>query len=197
MKKNVAKFISLVFDPAMLGIIILIVAVIVSGMSSMETISWIIGVIILNGFIPLLFVLYFQKKGLVFDAELANEEVHRQRIQMFFVFLVIVAIEFMILLSTTKYQPLLAVFTGGMVAISLTAVVSYYWKISLHSAMITFFVCMIMFLFGFQFWPIIVTIPIVGWSRLVLKRHTLMQLVAGFFLALIVVSVTFIFYKLI
>ena len=196
-KKNIAKIISFIFDPALLALIILIVAIFKSDMNNTDTIRWIIIAIVLNGFIPFLFYLYLTKKGYVFDAELKNEEVHRQRIQMFLVFLVIVVIEFVYLLNTTSYQPLLAVFTGGMAAIVLTAGISYYWKISLHSAMVTFFVTMILIIYGYVYWPIAVAIPLVAWSRLELKRHTIFQLIGGFLLALIIVSGTFIFYKLV
>lgn len=196
-KIKIAKFISFVFDPALFAIIILITAILKSPMSGMETISWIIGVVALNAFVPFLFLHYFTIKGLVFDDELKNEEVHRQRIRIFIVFLVVVVLEFFILLGTTQFQPLLAVFTGGIIAISLCIMITYFWKISLHAAMTTFFIIMIIYMYGWQFWPLVFFIPLVGWSRVVLKRHTVWQYIAGCTLAIVVVTGVFFLYKII
>lgn len=196
-KKKLAKFISWLFDPPFFAIAILIVAILRSPMTPIETVSWIIGVIVLNAFVPLIFLHYFTAQGLVFDDELKNEAVHRQRIQIFIVFLIMVTLQFILLLCTKQYQPLLAVFTGGIIAITLCIIITYFWKISLHGAMTTFFIAMIIYIYGWQYWPIIFFIPLVGWSRIELNRHTVWQFIAGCALAVAVVVGTFFLYQIV
>jgi len=195
MGKKLAKFISLIFDPALLAIIIVVVAILDSPMTKIEMLSWILGVMLLNCLIPFLFLVYFTKKGFVFDDDLKNEQVHRQRIWIFLVFLVVVTLEFLILLCTKQYQPLMAVFSGGLISIALALIITYFWKISLHSSMVTFFVAMIIYIFGWDYAYAALVIPFVFWSRLILKRHTFLQLTAGSLLAVLVVVLTWYVYK--
>jgi membrane-associated phospholipid phosphatase len=183
---SIAKIISIIFDPAALGILILVVAIIRSHMPSFETIGWIISVIVLNGIVPLIFLVYFYRKGYVFDDVLQKKDVHKQRVRLYYVFLTVVAIELIYLYFTIHYQPLYAVLTGGFVAIVIALAITYFWKISLHSSIVTLFVAMLLFIYGSKVAVVIAFIPLVFWSRIVLKRHTFGQLFAGFILALII-----------
>jgi membrane-associated phospholipid phosphatase len=183
---SIAKIISIIFDPAALGILILVVAIIRSDMPSFETIGWIISVVVLNGIVPLMFLVYFYRKGYVFDDVLQKKDIHRQRVRLYYVFLTVVAIELIYLYFTIHYQPLYAVLTGGLVAIVVALAITYFWKISLHSSIVTLFVAMLLFIYGTKVVVAIAFIPLVFWSRIVLKRHTFWQLFAGFILALII-----------
>lgn len=198
MKKNVlAEAISKIFDPVALAMIILLVAIYKSySMSFNLQITWSMIVVILNGLLPFLFYIKYLKKGYNFDSPLSQEK-HRERIKIFYVLLVVVVVEVVVLYFTGGYQPLLAVFTGGFLATILAIIITYYWKISLHAAVVTFFVVMIMIIFGFQYWYAVFLIPIVFWSRLALKRHTLLQLLAGMMLAIVIMLETFFVYGLI
>lgn len=192
-----AQMISRLFDPPVLGLVILLVAIGKSPMTTTETIYWVTAVMTMNGLIPFLFYVYFTKKGIVFDETLDHREVHRQRVWIFMVFLVVVALEFFVLAFTKQYQPLMLVFTGGFFAIALGLFITYFWKISLHSALTTFFVMMLVGIFGLKVWPIVFFIPLVIWARLIMKRHTMSQLFAGSILALVITIVTFSIYRII
>ncbi|HVA27402.1 MAG TPA: hypothetical protein VNF68_04440 [Candidatus Baltobacteraceae bacterium] len=63
-----------------------------------------------------------------------------------------------------------------------TLVVQYitrYWKISTHALGITAPLVALTLLYGNQTLPFLVLIPMVGWARVYLKAHTLMQVIAG------------------
>lgn len=198
MKQKIAKIISdIFFNPAVLAIVILIVAVLKSAMPWAETTSWILAVIVLNGVIPGLFYLFFTHRGYVFDDTLQNKKVLRERVIVFSIFLGLVTFELLILVSTHPYQPLLAIFSGGIITLMIAALITYFWKISIHALMITFFVTMFILIYGWQIWYISALIPLVFWSRLVLFRHTPWQLFIGFLLSLAVVFSTFYFFGLV
>lgn len=196
-KKNLAQIISRVLDPPILAITILLVAIGRSPMSFDEMIVWLVAVIVLNAFVPFLFFVHLTNKGYVFDDDLENKDVNRQRIKVLIVFLIVVGLEVLVMVSTHQYQPLLAVFTGGLISISLGMMITYYWKISMHSALITFFVAMLLFLYGLKIWPAVLLIPLIFWSRLYLNRHTISQLLAGMILASLVLIGTFLIFGLI
>jgi membrane-associated phospholipid phosphatase len=197
MKKNktlikIAEVVSEIFNPGILAIIILLTAVYMSKMPFNEAIGWYIAIIVVNGFICGLCYIFFTTKGYIFDDTLKHEKVHKERIILFGLFLAITSFELLIMSTSNQfYQPLFAVLVGGIVSILIASGVSYFWKVSMHSSMITMFVLMIIIMFGIQTWPILFLIPLVWWSRLVLCRHTIWQLICGMLLSILVIYFTF------
>lgn len=191
MTKKIAQFFSLVpFNPALLGLTILIVAVFRSSMSGVERTAWLLAILVLDGVMPLSFYLYFIKKGYVFDDTLDNTKVLQNRVTIFLIILVTIALQFLIVVTGPKFSPIMFVFSGALIAISLTLIITYFWKISLHTGMATLFVCMIIYLFGLvKAWPVVFVLPLVFWARLVLSRHNIWQLLAGCLFALLVILI--------
>lgn len=199
-KKSIkfAELVSDIFNPGILAIIILLVAVYKSSMPSNVSTCWYIGILVLNGVIPGMIYLFFTHRGFVFDDTLHNDDVHRERVIIYGIFLALTAIELLIMISARHYyQPLLATFVGGIGAIIIGGILSYFWKVSMHSSMITFFVLMLILIFGPAWWPAIFLIPLIWWSRLVLYRHTIWQLLVGMILSIMVAFGTFLFFGLI
>ncbi len=59
------------------------------------------------------------------------------------------------------------------------AIITHFWKISGHAmaAGLATGVCVITY--GWVWWPVLLIVPLVGWSRVVRKNHTLLQVIAG------------------
>lgn len=68
-------------------------------------------------------------------------------------------------------------------------------KASVHIASITAFVLSIAILFGGQFIFLLLVIPLVGWSRFMLKRHTLQEMMVGGSIASILIMTLYILLK--
>lgn len=83
-------------------------------------------------------------------------------------------------------------FTTGFVA----SLITVFWKISIHMVLDTIGILLTNFLLGWYLWPLFILIPIVAWARLKLKRHTLLQLIAGVFLSVIIFSAGLKFFNL-
>ncbi|BCT77951.1 hypothetical protein SCMU_37930 [Sinomonas cyclohexanicum] len=73
----------------------------------------------------------------------------------------------------------LAMVGALIVGIAVLAVVSLWWKISGHAAAVSSAAVTMLFLFGVQWWPLLLVVPAVGWARVVLRAHTLAQVIAG------------------
>ena len=58
-------------------------------------------------------------------------------------------------------------------------VITKFWKISLHAALNTTGALIVNFLFNWNLPVLYLVVPLVVWSRLMLKKHTPEQLVAG------------------
>jgi membrane-associated phospholipid phosphatase len=82
-----------------------------------------------------------------------------------------------------------AIMTASMAAYSASALVvqaiTRSWKISTHALGITAPIIALTYLFGREPLPFIILIPIVCWSRVYLRAHTVLQVIAGAGLAAI------------
>lgn len=195
--KKFAKAVSTVLNPGFLIFAVLIIAILVSPMTKIETAGWIMAIVIFNGVIPGLLYEFFTGHGFIFDDTLHNTKVHRERVLLFGTFLVLIAIELLIMIASGKiFQPFLAVLVSGAIGIVIAGAISYFWKMSMHSTGIIFFVLMMIIIFGWSFWPLIFFIPLVWWSRLVLYRHTIWQLIGGAVFSLIIVFIVFNYFGL-
>jgi len=65
---------------------------------------------------------------------------------------------------------------GGVVVL---AVISLFWKISGHAGAIALTTVITVLILGSPWIPLLLLIPAVGWSRVVLRAHTVAQVVAG------------------
>lgn len=147
-------------------------------------------VAILTGLIPMICILAMQRLGMVSDNSISNR---RQRpLPMIVTMVCYVLTGFML---TKMHAPawLVFFFFGASAATAIAAIITLFWKISAHSTSIGGFV-------GMLFWFAVagladvnamalltVGIIIAGavcTSRLILHRHTLGQVLAGFFLGL-------------
>jgi len=203
MKKNkveyyLAEGISWVLNPAILALLIIGIGVWKSPMDPTIKIIWLLSVIAMDGIIPMFFYAYFLNKGYVFDGPVTEKTIHKNRVKIFVVILFLIAIQILALISTHVYQPLLMVLTGGLLAVGFVLIITYFWKISLHSGMTTIFAAMLIALYGIdKMWLAILLIPLVFWSRLVLGRHNFWQLTGGVALATLVVFLTLYIFKIV
>ncbi|HAP90353.1 MAG TPA: phosphatidic acid phosphatase [Arthrobacter bacterium] len=65
---------------------------------------------------------------------------------------------------------------GGIIVL---AAVSPFWKMSGHAAAVSSAAVISVLMLGPAWLPLVLLIPAVGWSRVVLRAHTLAQVVAG------------------
>jgi membrane-associated phospholipid phosphatase len=64
------------------------------------------------------------------------------------------------------------------------------WKISIHSTAIAGAAVLALYLAQGIVWPLLISVPVVGWSRIHLRRHTVMQVIAGALLGASLVYIT-------
>ncbi|NUP59502.1 MAG: phosphatase PAP2 family protein, partial [Pseudarthrobacter sp.] len=63
--------------------------------------------------------------------------------------------------------------------VAVLAVVSPFWKMSGHAAAISCSAVVAVLMLGAAWTPLLLLIPAVGWSRVVLRAHSMAQVVAG------------------
>jgi len=115
----------------------------------------------------------------------------KQRTKIYLLAGTCVAIGYIILPYLEAPKELIATFVAGLSGVFVFMCVNFFWKISLHTALITAAVTVLIILYGSKAAVTVVVVPLVGWARIELKQHTLAQVIAGALLAALIVFVVF------
>jgi membrane-associated phospholipid phosphatase len=86
----------------------------------------------------------------------------------------------LLLIRYWEAPPLVEVFIlAATVMIGILSLVTLFWKISFHGATITAAATATLLVAGSSAWPVMLLVPLVGWARVRLERHTPRQVVFG------------------
>jgi hypothetical protein len=76
-------------------------------------------------------------------------------------------------------RPLLALAAAGVAGLCVTAVITLFWKISLHVAVLAGAVTIVVVVFGLVWLPLVFVVALVAWARVELGDHTMAEVTAG------------------
>lgn len=157
--------------------------------SNGEAILWASVYIFLVCVLPILYIAAMVKLGKITDIHL---KVRRQRLIPFMVsiFTTTVAGIALALMGAPSIMPLLTLFTGIQLAVTLA--ITFIWQISMHTTSITGATTATWIIFGTT--PALLAlplIPLVGLARLKLNRHTPAQVIAGTMVGIIIPIILF------
>ncbi|GAC1660060.1 MAG: phosphatase PAP2 family protein [Candidatus Elarobacter sp.] len=130
---------------------------------------------------PMLFIFYLYATDRISDLDMSIRAERERVFIAFVIFYALGAIDLWLIRAPV-------IMTASMAAYAASALVvqwiTRYWKISTHALGITAPLVAFTVLFGERPVPFYVLIPLVGWSRVYLRAHTLLQVLAGTALAL-------------
>jgi len=127
--------------------------------------------------VPVLYVLYLYRVGRVRDMHMSDI---RQRRIPYLISIVGAVIVFGSILTFDGPELLGSLAVSNFIGLTILWIINFYWLISSHMASISLAGLFIMFVFGIQ--TVVLVLPLVMlvfWARLVLRRHTPLQLTAG------------------
>jgi hypothetical protein len=127
-------------------------------------------------FIPYLFIFFLYKSKRISDLQMPKR---KERYIPLMIINLSVITGFCVLLFSSPAKLLLTVYSIYLLCLPVISIITFFWKISFHSSYITLF--SIIYLIVFGKWAVftLVLIPLVGWSRIKLKKHTLAQVLVG------------------
>lgn len=85
----------------------------------------------------------------------------------------------LVLYALNAPRPLLALAAAGIAGLCVTALITLFWKISLHAAVIAGALTIVVIVFGFAWLPLFALLLLVGWARVDLGDHTIAEVGAG------------------
>lgn len=174
----IAYVISQLASPPMLiaGVLALIAGV----LSSRRAWMWAGLYIALAILMPLSYLAWLVRRGRVTDLDVQLRE---ERAQPMMVAIICAGLAGMVLfLGTAPWE---MVVLAGAVWLQSVAIfgITTRWKISVHSATAAGTTMLVWYLFGTPL-PFLIGVPMIAWSRVRLRRHTLAQTIAGTILGL-------------
>lgn len=171
---RLAEWISRLFSPPLVATVAL--ATIALADFSRAALAWAFLTLLLMILTPAGYLVYLHQRGQITDLDVY---VRHQRTRPYLLSIGCSLVTFA-LLNTANAPYLLqivaaaAIFqTSGLFAVNLK------WKISAHTAATAGFSSLFFWVGGISVLPVWLFIPVVAWSRVHLKRHTLYQTIAG------------------
>ena len=137
---------------------------------------------------PMFFLLWLYATDRIGDLDISERE---ERQKVFSLFVIFYLCGTLVLLLTHAPAILSASMAGYTAAAFVVQQITRHWKISTHAVGITAPLVALTYLYGEEPLPFLILIPLVGWSRVYLKAHTLAQVLAGIALGALSVAVFF------
>lgn len=178
--RDLARILSTIFNPFLTALALFIILAHACARGTLD--FWML--LFLSTFFtslgPMIYVFWLYGTDRISDLDMS---VRHEREAVFGAFVVFYLLGTIVLWLT--HAPRLMVASMAAYTLS-TVVVQYitrYWKISTHALGITAPLVALTLLYGQETIPFLILIPLVGWARVYLKAHTLMQVIAGSVLA--------------
>ena len=80
---------------------------------------------------------------------------------------------------------------GIILGVLVISVVNNWIKVSIHTATVSAFTLSLVILFGYNFLPILILIPVMAWARVKIKKHTILEAISGGFLGIILTIIVY------
>ncbi|HXL02593.1 MAG TPA: hypothetical protein PK016_05680 [Candidatus Atribacteria bacterium] len=181
-KESLAQTFSLVLQPSAIATLLYLVVSFSFATGWRTWVFFLIGLFFVGVF-PILLVLFLTKKGKVSDPDLPNRE------ERFFPYLMICSsylLALVIFLLASAPLPLVAITCCYLGVTFVGALISLFWKISLHLAGIAGPVtALVMILNPYWAFLYLLLVPL-GWARIYLGKHNLYQVVAGSMMSMVI-----------
>jgi hypothetical protein len=178
-RERFAGKVSCLFNPLVIGVpVILLIGTKDVGELRMELVPTIMLCVGILCIFPLLYILALMRFGIVKDFHITDR---RQRVYLFPVMLVCLVAVVFILWRTEGVSPLVRdLLLVGFVSCLTCALITLRFKISLHCAGLSWLVVGLYYSFG----PVgggvgLAGLALAAWSRLVVREHTLPEVIAG------------------
>jgi len=171
-----AKIISYIFDGSFISIPILLLICLIVVDNKLEAVGWAFLCLLFGVAIPYLYIGFLYKKKEIDSMHIPKKE---NRIKPLLLTCASYTVCFIILYVLDGPVFLKSIFAVSIVSTIILTIITYFWKISLHTSWITFIVITFNILFGRWMLLMIPLIPVIGWARVRVKEHTVNQVIFG------------------
>lgn len=155
-----------------------------------SAIGWAFICLLFSFLIPYFYIIFMLKRNAIIDFHVPNR---KERIKPLIIINISYMIGYLTLYILEAPLFLKSIFAVSVVSTVILTIVTYFWKISLHTSWITFIVITFNILFGRWMLLMIPLIPVIGWARVRIKEHTINQVIFG--IGISTITTFFIYYN--
>lgn len=170
-----ATFISRIFDPFLVMLAVTLLAVRLSTLSFAMQVYFFLGTMFLMVGIPVGLVVVFIKKKWITNWDMSVRSERPKALLALF----IIEVMSMLILRHFADRSLVAFFALFIAWLVGFMLITLFWKISGHSGVSAFATGYLLTRLGMGYWPLLLIVPLVGWSRVVRRNHTVNQVIVG------------------
>ncbi len=174
--ERVARILSYIFDGTFISVPILIAISLIVVEDKMSAIGWASISLFFGVIIPFLYVYFLFRKRIITNMHIP---LRKNRIKPLIIACISYFAGLLVLYLLDGPSFLKSIFAISAISSIPLTVITYYWKISLHTSYITFVVITFHILFGKWMFPLILLVPTIGWARIKIKKHTVPQVILG------------------
>jgi membrane-associated phospholipid phosphatase len=178
----VARLLSDVFQPVLLGSCVLLVVAVTTSESFWHGLAWGMGTVLLTAGVPTLDILRRMRRSTVDDFHIFARE---QRLRPLLVALASTVVAFSITVLFDASLSLQACLLSALVTGVVLTVITGRWKISFHAATAASSSVLLVWVLGPAALLLAPLAPAIAWSRVRLQRHTPTQALAGLLVGLV------------
>jgi membrane-associated phospholipid phosphatase len=177
-----AKILSYIFDGTLISIPMLVIICLATVDNTTKALGWAFLCLIFAMLIPSLYIHMLFRNKLINDLHIPDKE---DRIKPLIIAIIsnITGFSILYILKAPLFLKAMSLIT--IILIVILGIITYFWKVSMHAAWITFMVVTFNVLFGKLMLFLLPLIPVVGWARVRIKRHTVNQVVSGSIISLV------------
>jgi len=187
-RKRIANLTSNILNPFLVSLVICLLLLFASVSSTLEAIKWTLIAMVLSVLPIFLIVIYLVRNDRL-DAIFIN--VRRQRTKIYLPACLCAVTGYFVLTYLRAPSILVAAFTAVFLMVVIFMLINLWWKISVHTAIVTGSVTALVMMYGWTAAATLVLVPLTAWSRIELEHHSLAQTATGALLAATIVAVVF------
>lgn len=182
-----ARLISIIASPLVITAPVSYALVFKTSNDAYYALVWTIASLLFAGTVGM-FVLYGVKRGMFSNFDVSIKEQRKP----IFIFAAVVSVLYMILIFLLNGPPILMATLGALLlGVLVDSFVNKKIKASVHLTAFSSFAAVLGILYGGIFWLLLLLIPLVAWSRIKLKRHTLSETIVGTIIGFFIVIVLY------
>ncbi len=194
MRERIANLTSNILHPFLVSPILILLLSFKSTSDVLDAVKWSL-ISIAVSVLPVFLVIIYLVRNRRLESPSIN--VRKQRTKIYLLAGVCAGVGCIIFHYLGAPKELIATFVAGLSAIVVFMCVNLLWKISLHAAFVAASATVLIILYGSIAAATVVLIPLIAWSRIELKHHSLAQVITGALLAALIVVIVFYLFGLV
>ena len=180
---TLARIVSYVINPVFAGIFIVVFLTFRALEDPVQATKWVSFAILLVAIPPISYVVYLVKIGYLVDIFMPDR---KRRIKPMTVIVAWIVISILIMSGLQAPLAIILLLAACVVQIGLMLIITFVLKISFHTAVISAAAAITLLVGGKISLIVVPLVPLVGWARVHLRRHTRQEVLIGCLIGAIV-----------